>query len=301
MKNILFVGFRSEFVLSELAIKLSESGDFSIFVERFERSIDLDFYRNLDNLILITSQHISIDSSSYKKFYPHAQYYIAPIELIIEIKPDKSIFVPHDWATPIEEKDLFFLHYFDFILFDGDLKYPVDNSKIVDCGNVKLVLKENINIPSLRGIYFVNNYPEFSKLYYARHRRLLIFLRVINLFKVYLKFHDEKELDKLENDLRNAGYLVIDKQLSATQLLARNVGVVIIDGYGSILEEVERSGKKALLTSLVKPDSFFIQETYMSKYQVRDFKFRNLLFRNQIQKNPGIQFFNVEKFLKILM
>lgn len=299
MINVLLTGYRSEMVLNNLAFKLKSYDCINVFVEDFEKPIDIKFYKKLENLVFLTSQHISIDSDSYKRFYSHAKHYISPIELILILNPIKKFYFPHDWATPLELGDVFFLHYFNYIVFDRPLDYSELPCTVLDLGNVKFIDNTRIGEKDFKGVYFVNNYKEFRRKFENRDFFFRIFLLILRFKKIAIKFHNERELDDLEISLRCLKNIVIDKNISVIEILENFDGVFITDSYGSIMKEMKDLGVRVFVTKIIKPDSFHLQHEYMNKYEL--FYLNHIRFfsrkYNSINRQP-VQRFRVEELME---
>lgn len=299
MINILFAGYRSEMVLSDLADTVSKKGGFNVFIEKFEKPVDLDKYRILKDLIFVTSQHPSIDTASYRKFYPHAKFYLSPIELILEIRPIKTIYFPHDWEVPLEGKDFFFLNYFDYVIFDNNLLVPQEITQCLNLGNVKSLENQKVNLNKHKFLFLPNNYNEFRRLVNNKHIKMKIFLKLLSYLKIPVKFHNEDELNELENQLRSLGIIVLDKKLTINIILRDFEGIVLTDGYGSIFREVKSMGIKILVLKFIKPDSEMLQRKYLDELKIDYFKIKHLFSKVKPEKHK-IQIFELAHFFELL-
>ena len=198
--------------------------------------------------IFITSQHIAIDTESYKTFYPHAKYYVDPLSLQAQIDPFYSIYVNHDYIEPFEASDLKYHSYFDLFLLHTKREIPLNlKPKTLDLGDVKsLAPMIEANLAATlhkNGIFFLNNPEDFiNKIMnndYVAVRELCNFL---SFNRIPIKVHNDEIYSPIESFFSENGILVIDRRLPTYQII-QNASFVVANGEGSILQESKCQGR----------------------------------------------------------
>lgn len=310
MKNhIVLAGFGSENNVKMLAETISQNHfnttylDLELPIEKLLNSLALC----KEKKIFITSQHIAIDTESYKTFYPHAKYYIDPLSLQHQINPFYSIYVNHDYMEPLDDLDLKYHTYFDLFLLHTKQEIPRNlKPKTLDLGDVKslapMIEKNLAATLGKNGIFFLNNPDDFiNKIMnndYVAVRQLCNFL---SFNRIPIKVHNDEIYSPIESFFSENGIMVIDRQLSTYQII-QNASFVVANGEGSIFQESRCQGKPLFWYDLDLGQNR-TKELQMKKelnLTTLDVKIFTQQLHDIPKNNVSNCFFSISEFLSIL-
>ena len=248
-KHIVLAGFGPENVLEGLYLALKKE-KYDVTLIDFQTTLDekIENLKALQKIVFVTSQHISIDSKSYRSFYPQAKHYVDPISLINILNPSYNIYVNHDNLEPFEESDLRYSDYFDIFLIHSKCKIPVKIAdKYLDLGDVKSLGKKidydlKFYLDSY-GVFLLNEPEKFMDNLVNSNlleiEKLCKFLRYSN---IPVKIHNDEAYSMIEEYFTSNEVRIIDRTISVYNLIEASC-MVIGNGEGSIFEEAKCQNK----------------------------------------------------------
>jgi hypothetical protein len=309
-RHIVLAGFGSENVLEGLALKLGQE-DFSVTHINFISACDEEIKRlcaKEEDIIFITSQHISVDSISYKTFYPQAQHYLDPISIIALLNPIFTIYINHDVLDPFEDSDLAYSHYFDLFLIHTNHAMPTEISeKCLDLGDVKSLEKDLEfqlkNYLGKYGIFFLNSPNEFMNVLISeKHDEIDKLCHFLISNNIPIKIHNDESYSMIEVFLVKKKVKVLNRSYSAYHLIAAS-SFVVGNGEGSIFQEAKCQNKPLFWYDLNVGQNVEKEVEMKKQLSLREINSANFssYTRTATPNTTTDHFFNFENFIEIIM
>lgn len=309
-RNIVLAGYGSENVLEGLALNLGQE-DFSViyidFISVCDEEIKKLCAKEVDT-IFITSQHISVDSISYKTLYPHAQHYVAPISIIALLNPIYAIYINHDSLDPFEDSDLAYSNYFDLFLIHTKQAIPKEISeKCLDLGDVKSLDKDLEfhlkNYLREHGVFFLNSPERFiHKLLTKEYDEINKLCHFLISNNIPIKIHNNEIYSMIEVFFVEKKVKVINRSYSVYHLITA-ASFVIGNGRGSIFQEAKCQNKPIFWYDLNVGQNVEKELDMKKRLSLPEINCANFSsYTNAVTSNlPLDHSFDLEKFTEIIM
>ncbi len=130
-----FLGYGGENSLMPLADHLYGMGEKTIVIDdqryefqRDEMLVKLKYIRDNFRVVLLTSSHVWFDCATYRYFdLVDNPEVFSPLEMLGFLKPDLSVYYPHDMSEFVHDSELAFLENFDIVMlpYKNNLYYRI--------------------------------------------------------------------------------------------------------------------------------------------------------------------------------
>lgn len=130
-----FLGYGGENSLMPLADHLYGKGEHTIVIDdqrySFQRDEILEKLKHIRDhyrVVLLTSSHVWFDRATYRYFdLVDDPEVFSPLEMLGFLKPDLSVYYPHDMSEFVHESELVFLENFDIVMlpYRNNLYYRI--------------------------------------------------------------------------------------------------------------------------------------------------------------------------------
>lgn len=120
----IFLGYGGENSLMPLADHLYGKGEKTLVIDdqrypftRAEMLEKLKYIRENFRVVLISSSHVWFDQATYRYFdLVDDPQVLSPLEMLGYLKPDLSVYYPHDMSEFVHDSELQFLENFDIVM-----------------------------------------------------------------------------------------------------------------------------------------------------------------------------------------
>lgn len=172
----IFHGYGGENSLMPLADFMIKAGHKVLIIDdqkfpysRAEMFDKLTELRSSFRITFITSAHLWFDEQNYKFYYGNDPNMISAVELLDFLKPDFSVFYPHDMECFVHQSELRWLDLFDLVMlpYQHNLYYRLKNycRRVEIVGWIKkhqnVTLNLNLEQPSYSPALFPSNIISF--------------------------------------------------------------------------------------------------------------------------------------------
>lgn len=296
MKNckIVMSGVSSEYVLSGLAAFLKKRGyevvelDFAIYND--DPKLLLLSLRD-QNTIYITSAHINFSRClakyivpGFPKKYPN---YLAPIEIIPQLNPKKTIYIPHDLLSPYGESNLSeirLLDLFNHVLASTEQEKNIlrstlpSTTQVHHAGWIKYTNYQNKpSNNTIKNMLFISIIGHLQERYGIEG--IVKYFKPLLTKDITLKFPAWKDVEKLEQAIKeNTNAKVIPSTKNSIELI-KQAEIVICNAVSSIHVESALMGK---------PTICLLDKEGISMYEQREKLqyFPNIYFHDYSKRKP---------------
>lgn len=248
----LLAGFGSEYALQPLERFLEQHGYCVVGADMQTGPLPLLPERRKP--ILLTSQHPSCSSAVFRVHWgqhpPYANY-ISPFEIIANLRPACTVFVPHDLEASVRPDEIAYMMAFDIYCSPYAEVNPVLHRmcKVLPTGWIKHnsfdVIPEAIKaLTSDRGVFFLNQIVSLMRSGGAPYIQT-------NYPAIFadgppLKLPVWPGCDEMASHLQQLGATVLDSHLPATALIAASPRIYV-NAPGSVVAESRYVGTEAIL------------------------------------------------------
>jgi hypothetical protein len=262
-KKYIFYGFGSAYSLEPLA-KYMHSKKYDV-MEINPASADFSGYEALKevrnkNTIFLTSTHPLLDAENLARGDLKNVNYAAPLEIMEYIKPEKSVYYPHDLTPFYADYEMPWCNLFDLFLlpYKNNLYYKIksEGCNVLEVGWIKNNNLNKKNYIESNIIYFPSNsyngMDESNRIRWFNYIPKNIPIKTANISET--KFNKAVELAK------NDGYIFLKSSLSIFQLI-HNCKLIITNGVSSIVTESAMSGIPVVtILDGVEPDESYLEQ-----------------------------------------
>lgn len=172
-----FLGYGGENSLMPLADHLYGKGEHTIVIDDqrypFQRAEMLEkirYIRENFRVVFLTSSHVWFDRATYRYFdLVDDPEVFSPLEMLGFLRPDLSVYYPHDMSEFVHDSELAFLENFDIVMlpYRNNLYYRIrqlaKRTEVV--GWIKKRQKTEANVHQAgepyRAVFFPSHVPDF--------------------------------------------------------------------------------------------------------------------------------------------
>ncbi|TFV83251.1 hypothetical protein E4P40_14380 [Blastococcus sp. CT_GayMR20] len=242
----LLVGAASELSLRPLAVELRSRGlSVSVVDLAVQELGPADLPPGDGPLVMITSQHLGLTGQAYDTYYAIHTNVATPPALKVAVGADLLVYVPHDLGDPVLHGEMPLLSLLDlYVAPDDSTWWATAHVPTVVAGWVASAGAERFPAPQEvlhRGVLFV------SAVKWIMSRGggpfLVDALRHTLAHGLAVKLPDWPGVEGLEDALRGAGAVVVDRQAPAAALIAQ-APLVVSTASGSIIAEAALAGHR---------------------------------------------------------
>ena len=172
-----FLGYGGENSLMPLADHLYGKGEHTIVIDDqrypFQRNEMLDklkYIRENFRVVFLTSSHVWFDQATYRYFdLVDDPEVFSPLEMLGYLKPDLSVYYPHDMSEFVHNSELVFLENFDVVMlpYRNNLYYRIKHlaKRTEVVGWIKkrqqTQIKEHNPGEPYKAVFFPSHIPDF--------------------------------------------------------------------------------------------------------------------------------------------
>jgi len=246
MSNIEFYiwGFSGEGILGPLALHL-QSKEYKVIHTDGKEPISFENIPGVKR-VLLTSNHYTRTKYFLKRHYPSIEVNEDFSDLIDKIKPDLTVYYPHDFADPFVLNELDSISTFDLVLWPSEhLGKPRTHIPIIDVGWINHRKSESpIKLHNKRkACWFVSSYVyDLGRL---KKDKYLDKLSKVGQLGVAIKLPVWKNHQEIENELKQRGVEVIDAYEN-TFATMQACDIVISNSLSGITFEADLLGKTGI-------------------------------------------------------
>lgn len=256
-------GFGSEYSLQPIAHYLAEH-DFSFVVADMQQAPLPP--PPLKATVFITSQHPSCSSAAFRihtQETPPFSNYMSPLEIIHQLRPACSVFVPHDLEAPIRPYEFAYMSAFDIYCAPSAEVNPALRHlcKVIPAGWVKHhhfdVLAAGIKtMVESNGMFFLNQVVSLMRAggaSFVRDNYPAIFAA-----NLPVKLPAWPGCEVMADELRQMGATVLATETNSTKLIAASPRIYV-NAPGSVIAEANYVGTPVILAGKAgEPDQLLI-------------------------------------------
>tara|TARA_B110000483_G_C18183098_1_gene537814 strand:+ start:1681 stop:2574 length:894 start_codon:yes stop_codon:yes gene_type:complete len=297
MKNIIFFGYGSEYLLGPIASGIKTHNIIQIDNYKFKYNID-DLKKDVYETIIF-SCHLNLDKFLYNYHYKNIDNFISPNEILEQLKINKKYYLIHDLSEFYLNDEINYLQKIDKILSPIQYNDPLFKNKILDIGwikNCEVHDEKNIknkNILFLSDVgYYEKNFQFFVKDFEEK-------LKSIELYK--LPVMSEKP-EKIINFLRGKNINEINETENSYKFLSKNN--IYTNGFSSIIFETLTQNNTVHVIKSRTNELLDWSKILMNPF--KDVNFTTTVKEDQdyiiispLTNNLNLEF-NYDKFIKIL-
>jgi|JI6StandDraft_1071083.scaffolds.fasta_scaffold105118_2 hypothetical protein len=237
----LLTGFGSEYSLRPIARHLEESGIAVLAADM--QTGPLPPFPDKPT-VLITSQHPSCSSAAFRLHWgqrPPYSNYIGPLEIMRDLRPACSVFVPHDLEAPIRPDELSYMSAFDIYCSPFPRVNPALHRacRVVQAGWVKHDHFDDLDADSKaaakpNGVFFLNQVISVLQAGGGEYLRA----NFPSMFsgELPVKLPSWPGCAELGENLRELGAKLIRTQAPSTKLIAASPRIYV-NAPGSVIAE----------------------------------------------------------------
>ncbi len=172
-----FLGYGGENSLMPLADHLCGKGEHTIVIDdqrypfqREEMLEKLRYIRENYRVVLLASSHVWFDRATYRYFdLVDDPEVFSPLEMLGLLKPEFSVYYPHDMSEFVHDSELDFLENFDVVMlpYRNNRYYRImhmaKNTKVVGCIKKRQQTQARTHQPgtSYKAVFFPSHVPDF--------------------------------------------------------------------------------------------------------------------------------------------
>ena len=238
-----FHGHGCEYVLHDLCKNMRARGFSCIEADTLKDDIRKAIsLAKGERVIYVTSAHLLLDNHNFKLYYESEQEILSPLEVIKELSPSQSFFVPHDLSRPLLKEEIPYISVFDGFIspFEG---YSTGNLSVqcfhLGCPRLKNTKEVS---PQYEAIWFVSNITNnlssgFDSFYN--------WIKPLTSAGCAIKLPRWNGMKALEEKLRKNDVDIVSCETNIFQAM-NGAEVVITNGTSSVVTESCLYGKKTI-------------------------------------------------------
>lgn len=244
-------GFGSEYSLQPIAHYLAAHGYSAVAADMQQGPLPP---RPRQPTIFISSQHPSCSSAVFRTHTEEAppfSNYMSPLELIHQLQPACSVFVPHDLESPIRPYEFAYMTAFDIYCAPAAQVNPALHRlcKVIPTGWVKhhpfepLAAESKTQVEA-NGMFFLNQVVSLMRAggaQFVRNNYPAIFSTPLPV-----KLPAWPGCEVIANELRQMGATVLATEINATKLIAASPRIYV-NAPGSVVAEAKYIGTPVIL------------------------------------------------------
>ena len=186
MKNIIFFGYGSEYLLSPL---IKHLGEFNVVeINNYEKKHNLENLKKNNYDAIVFSSHLNLDKFLYNVYYENIENFISPIDILNQLKIKKKYYLIHDLTDFYLNEEINLLDKIDKIFSPIDYDDPLFGVKVENIGWIKSFKSSHGSEIINKKIFFLSDIG-----YYEKN-----FENFINDFKEIIKDIDYYKLPSMK-------------------------------------------------------------------------------------------------------
>jgi hypothetical protein len=297
MKNIIFFGYGSEYLLGSIASNIKTHNIIEVNNFKLNYKIE-DLKKNIYETIIF-SCHLNLDKFLYKYHYKNIDNFISPNELLEQLIINKKYYLIHDLSEFYLNDEINYLQKIDKILSPIQYNDPIFKNKILDIGWIKNYEAQDEKNIKNKNILFLSDVG-----YYEKNFRLFVEdfeekLKNIELYK--LPVMSEKP-EKIINFLREKKINEIKETENSYKFLSKNK--IYTNGFSSIIFETLTQNNTVNVIKSRTNELLDWSKILMNPFKDVNFtttvkEDQNYVIISPVTNNLNLEF-NYDKFIKIL-
>lgn len=297
MKNIIFFGYGSEYLLGPIASNIKTHNIIEINNFKLNYKIE-DLKKNVYETIIF-SCHLNLDKFLYNYHYKNIDNFISPNEILEQLKINKKYYLIHDLSEFYLNDEINYLQKIDKILSPIHYNDPLFSNKIINIGWIKnYETQDEKNIKS-RNILFLSDVGYYEKNFQYFVEDFDQKLKNIEFYKLPVMSEKPK---KIINFLKEKNINQINDTENSYRFLSDNK--IYTNGFSSIIFEALTQNNSVNIIKTRTNELFNWSKVLINPFRDVSFKFTveedlSYVTVSPLSNNLNLKF-NYDKFINIL-